>query len=312
MHLSRKIRTFPFAQVSRGSVVTIGAFDGVHLGHQRLLQRVLDEATARNLRAVVMSFDPTPKEYFCGENPPPRLTSFREKYAMLKQMGLEVFYCPPFNLSMQNISADSFVRTLLVHTMNVRHLVIGDDFRFARNREGNVALLQRAGRALNFGVEQVGSVTVEGERVSSTAIRDALGGGDLMRARRLLGSDYRMTGKVLSARRHVTQDRIVLVDMQRRRSPIVGVFAAKVRGISDNTLSAAACIGVDDSVGNGRSFLALQVYGVDQVPGGKYVQVDFIDRIDGPESCNSVSEGVVQMYEFEDDVRRVLARHDPT
>ena len=312
MHLSRKIRSFPFTQVSRGSVVTIGAFDGVHLGHQRLLQRVLEEAAARELRAVVMSFDPTPKEYFYGENPPPRLTSFREKYVVLKKMGLEVYYCPPFNLSMQNISADSFVRTLLVHTLNVRHLVIGDDFRFARNREGNIALLQRAGRALSFGVERVGSVTVEGERVSSTAIRDALGGGDLARARRLLGNHYRMTGKVLSARRHMTQDRTVLVDMQRRRSPIVGVFAAKVRGISDNTLNAAACIGVDDSIGSGRPFLALQVYGVDQAPGGKYVQVDFIDRIEGPGRCNSISEGVAQMYECEDEVRRVLERHDLT
>jgi len=310
MHLARSNRAFPFTQVSRGSVVTIGAFDGLHLGHQRLLARVLEEASSRRLRAVVMSFEPTPKEFFAGENRPARLTRFREKYRLLRNMGLDVFFCPAFNRSMKNITADAFIRTLLVHALNVQHLVIGDDFQFARNREGNVALLRRAGRALNFGVEQVASVVVEGERVSSTAIRDALGQGDLIRARRLLGDNYQLTGKVIRNHGSLLDERIVFVSLQRRLSPVKGIFAVKVHGIGDIALGASACIGVDTSTAVRTPFFTLGGLDVERFSNRAYIDVEFIARIRGPEAYGNIAQGITQLHECENEVQRVLAEHE--
>ncbi len=310
MYLARSNLAFPFTQVSQGSVVTIGAFDGLHLGHQRLLNRVLEEATARKLRAVVMSFEPTPKEFFAGKNRSARLTRFREKYLLLKNMGFDVFFCPPFNRSMKSITADAFIRTLLVHALNIRHLVIGDDFQFARNREGNVALLRRAGKVLNFGVEQMASVVVEGERVSSTAIRDALGQGDLIRARRLLGDNYQMAGKVIRDPGYAVDERIVFISTQRRLSPVEGIFAVKVHGIGENALGASACIGMNTSMAARTPFFTLGGIDVERLSDRVHVNIEFMARIRGPEACRSIAEGIAQLHECESEVQRVLAERE--
>ena len=170
MRLVRHPSDLPFDRLERGSVVTIGAFDGVHLGHQRLLERARQSASDADLATVVMSFEPTPKEFFQAASPPARLMRFREKFDALSSLGIDLFFCPRFSAAMRDISAADFIRRLLVHGLNARRVIIGDDFRFARRREGGPEELERAGRALGFDVEQVPSVFVADERVSSTAI----------------------------------------------------------------------------------------------------------------------------------------------
>ena len=194
MRLARSIDSFPFDLVAAGSVATIGSYDGLHCGHQELLGHVLELGRANGLPSVVMSFEPTPKEFFAQERPPARLMRFREKFEALAEFGVDVFYCPRFDESMKNISADTFIRRILIHALNIRHLVIGDDFRFAQDRAGHLETLQRAGSALGFTVAEMPSVIVADERVSSTVIRSALWNGDLDHARRLLGKRYRMSG----------------------------------------------------------------------------------------------------------------------
>ena len=149
MRLVRHINDLPFGDLSQGSVVTIGAYDGLHLGHEQLLARVKAAAADNGLPSVVMSFEPTPKEYFSSSKPPARLMRFREKYEALADHGIDIFYCPRFDARMRDIAADAFIRRILVHGLCARHVVIGDDFRFAAKREGRLEHLQGAGAALD-------------------------------------------------------------------------------------------------------------------------------------------------------------------
>ncbi|MDH3864770.1 MAG: adenylyltransferase/cytidyltransferase family protein, partial [Gammaproteobacteria bacterium] len=126
----RHVQDLPYPDLDAGSVVTIGAYDGLHLGHQQLLERVIHVAEDKRLTAVVMSFEPTPKEFFGGSSPPARLMRFREKFESLEAHGIDLFYCPRFAAPMRDISAADFVRRILVHGLNARYLVVGDDFHF--------------------------------------------------------------------------------------------------------------------------------------------------------------------------------------
>ena len=169
MQLFRKIEDAPFELLQRGSVATIGVYDGLHLGHQKLLDHLIAEAKSSGLPSVVMSFEPTPQEFFSPQNPPARLMRFGEKFQSLEDYGIDLFYCPHFDEDMRNIEVDTFIRRILVQTLNVRHLVIGDDFRFAKNRSGTMEHLMRASAALDFDVWHIPSVDCDGERVSSNS-----------------------------------------------------------------------------------------------------------------------------------------------
>ncbi|SVC04712.1 uncharacterized protein METZ01_LOCUS257566, partial [marine metagenome] len=232
MLLSRHLRSFPFQLVADGSVATIGSFDGLHLGHQKLLKRVLQEARERGLPSIVMSFEPTPKEFFLADSPPARLMRFREKYEALASSGIDIFFCPRFNNAMKNIAADAFIRRILIHAMNVQYLVVGDDFRFARDREGHFDMLSQVGNSIGFKVEQMSSVVATSQRVSSSAIRDVLWQGDLKHAAILLGKQYRMSGKVIEGARigrklgYPTAN----VNLKRKQSAVMGIFAVRASG----------------------------------------------------------------------------------
>ncbi|MDH3906805.1 MAG: hypothetical protein OEV16_14265, partial [Gammaproteobacteria bacterium] len=146
----RHVQDLPYPDLDAGSVVTIGAYDGLHLGHQQLLERVIHVAEDKRLTAVVMSFEPTPKEFFGGSSPPARLMRFREKFESLEAHGIDLFYCPRFAAPMRDISAADFVRRILVHGLNARYLVVGDDFHFARRREGTIEHLNALAGVLDY------------------------------------------------------------------------------------------------------------------------------------------------------------------
>ena len=125
MQLVRHLNDLPFDQLANGSVVTIGSYDGIHPGHRELLDQVMAEASKRSVPSVVMSFEPTPKEFFSATAPPARLMRFREKFDALADYGVDIFYCPRFSEAMRSISADAFIRRVLVHGLNARHIVKG-------------------------------------------------------------------------------------------------------------------------------------------------------------------------------------------
>lgn len=298
MHLVRTAASFPFRRVARGSVATIGSYDGLHLGHQKLLERVLAIAQGRQLPSIVMSFEPTPKEFFAAEQPPARLMRFREKFDALAAAGVDLFFCPPFDRRMRSLPADTFIRQLLVQAMNVRHLVIGDDFRFAQGRQGTVEHLRRAAGALGFELHQVPSVVVDGERVSSTAIREALWNGQLKRAGKLLGRHYGMSGKV------VRGDNLgrklgfptANVDLRRRQSPVMGIFAARVRGLSPEPLDAVASVGTRPTFGGTKPLLEVHIFDFDRTIYGRYIHVDFIARLRSEQKFADEQSLIEQMH----------------
>jgi len=309
MHLARTSRNFSFNKVAAGSVATIGAYDGLHLGHQQLLQRVLDEAQKRGLPAVVMSFEPMPQEFFSAASPPARLMRFREKFEALADFGIDIFFCPRFDDAMKSIASDTFIRQILVHTLNVRQLVVGDDFRFAAGRQGTLEHLRRAGRALQFGIERVPSVVAAGERVSSTTIRAALEGGDLAHASRLLGRPYRMSGRIVQGARlgRTLGFPTANVNLMRRQSAVMGIFAVRVNGLGHKVYDAVASVGTRPTFDGTRPLLEVHLFDFDEDIYGAYIHVDFIARLRSEVKFDDIDKLVEQMHRDSAQAREILA-----
>ena len=308
MRLIRHLSDLPYDRLTNGSVVTIGSYDGLHPGHRKLLDQVTNEAADRGVPSVIMSFEPTPKEFFSAASPPARLMRFREKFDALAEYGIDIFYCPRFSAAMRGITADAFIRRVLVHGLNARHIVIGDDFRFARKREGTMAELERAGQALEFTVKRVGSVMVEGIRVSSTAIRDALAAGDVARATALLGHPYRMSGRVIRGRRvgrslgYATAN----VDLRRRQSAVAGIYAVRVHGLPDGPADGVASVGTRPTFDLTKPLLEVHLFDFDRDIYGEYIHVDFIEHLRDEERFESVNDLVAQMRIDEENARLAL------
>lgn len=308
MRLVRHLADLPFAELRRGSVVTIGAYDGLHLGHEQLLQRVLDASSRLAMPSIVMSFEPTPKEFFASSNPPARLMRFREKFDALAAHGIDLFYCPRFSAPMRDIGAADFIRRVLVHGLGMRHIVVGDDFRFARAQQGSIAELRRAAKALGYAVEQVPSVVINGTRVSSTAIREALGSGDLARATAWLGRPYRMSGKVVRGEKlgRNLGFPTANVDIRRRQSAVTGIFAVRVAGLSDRPLDAVASVGTRPTFGGTKPILEVHIFDFEEQIYGRQIHVDFIARLRSEEKYDDVGELVAQMHRDVDNARSIL------
>ncbi len=308
MRLVRHIGDMPFEQLRNGSVVTIGSYDGLHVGHNQLLGRVTAAAKQDGLPAVVMSFEPTPREFFAASSPPARLMRFREKFDALAAHEIDIFYCPRFDAAMRDISADEFIRRILVHGLCARQLVVGDDFQFARRREGRIDLLQKTGGVLGFTVEQVASVLVDDTRVSSTAIRDALWEGDLHRATALLGRPYSMSGKIVPGEKigRTLGYPTANVDLRRRQSAVMGIFAVRVRGLGRGEVDAVASVGSRPTFGGTKPILEVHIFDFDDDIYGQNIHVDFIARLRGQEKYDRVDDLVAQMHRDADNAKSIL------
>ncbi len=309
MRLVRHLDDLPRRQVANGSVVTIGSYDGLHLGHEQLLSRVLRESAATGVPSIVMSFEPTPKEFFSAASPPARLMRFREKFEALANHGIDIFYCPRFVASMRGIAADAFIRRILVHGLNVRHIVVGDDFQFASKRTGTIEHLLRASKALDYDVEEVPSIIVDDVRVSSTAIREALAAGNVARASALLGRPYRMSGKVIKGRQvgrslgYATAN----VDLRRRQSAVLGIYAVRVCGLGKGPIDGVASVGTRPTFDLCKPLLEVHLFDFDDDIYGKYIHVDFIEHLRDEEKFPSADELVAQMDIDAENARSALA-----
>jgi len=281
----------------------------VHLGHQQILDRVRDAAAARGLPALVFSFEPTPQEVMSPQQPPARLMRLREKVLVLQSLGIDHLYCPPFEPRLQELAPEAFVEQLLVRVLGVRHLVVGDDFRFGQGRAGTFADLQAGGRRHGFGVEQVGSVTVGSQRVSSTAIRNALAAGDLTTARQLLGRSYRMVGRVSRGQQLGRQLGFPTanVRLQRLVSPLSGIFAVRVHGVGSGARDAVASIGTRPTVAGVEPLLEVHVFDFDGDLYGRQLAVDFVARLRDETRFDDLEALRRQMELDAAEARRLLA-----
>ena len=225
----------------RGCVATIGNFDGVHLGHRSVFQRLLQRGRELRLPATVITFEPQPLEYFQPDAAPARLTRLREKLSAIHADGIDRVMLLEFGPRLAAMPADVFIEQLLVQGLGVRYLLVGDDFRFGRNRGGDFALLAAAGRQHGFRVENLHTITHGEERISSTRVREALEHGDLDQARHLLGRGYAMCGRVTHGDKRGRSIGFPTANLplHRRVSPLGGVYAVAVQDLDGGRLPAA-------------------------------------------------------------------------
>lgn len=265
----------------RGCVATIGNFDGVHLGHQAVLGQLAEKAAELCLPTSVITFEPQPQEYFTRGDIPPRLTRFREKIKALQRYSVNRVLCLPFNPALAQMEAEAFIQRVLVDGLAVRYLVVGDDFCFGKGRRGDFAMLQQAGERHGFEVVNMRTFELDGGRVSSTRIREALQAGNLSLAEQLLGRPYRMSGRVAHGDKlgRTIGFPTANIFLHRKKTPVDGVFAVEMFGIEGEPLAGVANVGTRPTVDGTRSLLEVHLFDFSADIYGRYVHVDFLHRI---------------------------------
>ncbi len=241
----------------RGCVATIGNFDGVHLGHQAILARLRERALELGVPSCVVIFEPQPREFFAPDSAPVRLTRLRDKLELLAAAGVDRVVCLAFNRRLRELSAQAFVRQVLVDGLGVAHLEVGDDFRFGCDRCGDFAFLQRAGQEYGFTVEEAATVELDGARVSSTRVREALRQADFALVERLLGRPFAIAGRVLHGQKLGRQlgAPTANIQLKRRKVPLSGVYLVSLQ-IDGVCQPGVANIGMRPTVaGDGRAHL---------------------------------------------------------
>ena len=264
----------------KGCVLTIGTFDGLHHGHQMLLSHLKAKSEELNYPNLLVTFEPQPREYFQGAVVPARLTRFREKVTILRGLALDRLLCIPFNERTRIIPAKDVIEGLLVNTLDVQYLVVGDDFQFGEGARGNYEMLKEAGDRFGFGVSHMGTLKFEHGRISSSRIRDALSLGDFDLAEKLLGRPYFIMGRVVYGRQLGRQLGVPTANirLQRYRAALEGVFAVTVMGL-DQQYEGIANIGVRPTVDGKEPLLEVHIFDFDEEIYGRLLTVTFLNKV---------------------------------
>lgn len=293
----------------QGSVVAIGAFDGMHLGHQTLLRQVAQHAQTSALAAAVVSFEPLPRAFF-GRNPLPRLASVREKISLLDDAGMDIGLLLRFNHALTQMSATDFVEKILLKTLAVRAIYVGEDFHFGHKRQGDIALLRRMGATAGFAVCPLQPVIMHGERVSSSAIRHYLEHSDFARAEALLGRPFSISGRVGHGQQlgRTLGYPTANIMLGGRTVPIAGVFAVRVTVDDDaRVYDGVASLGTRPTVNQVNAPL-LEVYLFD-FEGDLYtrrMRVTFVAKLRAEEKFDNLDALVAQMDDDAMAARQIL------
>jgi riboflavin kinase/FMN adenylyltransferase len=297
MRLIRSIQDLNRRPRAGGRVLAIGAFDGLHIGHQTILKQALAAARQSEGTLTMLSFEPTPAEFFARGEPPARLTCFRERFELLNELGVDELFCPQFR-ALSVFAHQRFVDDILVAALGVRHVIVGHDFRYGAGRLGTVDTLRAAGAAAGFDVTVVAAIDLDGERVSSTAIRSALQAGDLGFAARMLGRDYSMSGRVVHGLGlgHELGFPTANVNLKRRRAPIDGIFAVRVDGLGTRPRDGVASVGSRPTVGGGKTLLEVHLFDFDDDIYGHYISVRFLQRLRAEEKFPTLAAMQTQMH----------------
>ncbi len=272
-----------FSQTAhRATVLTIGNFDGVHLGHRALLARLTGTAATAGLPAAVLTFEPHPREFFAPQAAPPRLSTLREKLELIGDDGVDLAYVCRFNTAFAGMSADEFIERVVVGGLCARHLIVGDDFRFGARRVGDFALLRAAGTRFGFAVEAMESITLGSERASSSAVRDALQEGRLDHAAALLGRPYSIDGRVVRGEQVGRQLGFATANIRikHERPPLLGVFAVEVKGLPGGPRQGAANLGYRPTAGHEtRPLLEVHLFDFTADIYGAHLNVRFLHKL---------------------------------
>lgn len=264
-----------------GCVLTIGNFDGVHRGHAEVINRLVEKAKHLDLPAVVMTFEPQPQEFFRGENAPARLSLLRDKVMLLDELSIERMLCINFNKKFADYTAEDFVEQLLVKALGVKYLVVGDDFCFGKQRQGNFNMLRKAGEKFGFAVVSTQSFVLGDKRVSSTEVRRLLAEGNMEQARRLLGHPFILSGKVAHGQKigRTIGFPTANIALKRKVTPVRGVFAVKLYWDNSDIYEGVANVGFRPTVNGQVCQLEVHLFDFDGDLYGKAVEVELVAKI---------------------------------
>lgn len=300
MHTWRKasLRTQPATPIA----LTIGNFDGVHLGHQAMLHRLREAAHRLALPACVLTFEPHPREFFSPDQAPVRLSSLREKMTYLIDAGIDCIHVCQFDYEFAQMTPKQFITHILNRTLRVRWLLVGDDFRFGARRSGDFNMLQAYSAANDFTVETMPSITLNGQRISSTAIRKALTEGDLNTARKLLGRTYSISGRVIHGDKLGKKIGFPTanIQLQHNRPPLSGIFVVSVAGALRSSpmtpLPGVASLGVRPTTHeNGKPVLEVYLFDFDDEIYGQHIQIDFLHKLRDEEKYTDIDALIQQI-----------------
>ena len=281
----------------RGCVATIGNYDGIHLGHQAVLRQLRRHAEVLGLPTLVITFEPHPQEFFNADRAPTRITSFREKLEMLKQQNIDRVLCLRFQQNIAEQSAEEFVEQVLVGDLLIKRLIIGDDFRFGKNRRGDCRMLREFGKRLGFDVILTETHRLDGDRVSSSSIRERLQESRFEEAQLLLGRYFSISGRVVHGAKRGRQLGFPTanINLSKRAVPLRGVFAVSVKGADDMTHLGVANLGTRPVFEEKKLLLEAHLFDFDKMIYGRHISVEFFRRLRDERKFSSVDELVAQI-----------------
>jgi riboflavin kinase/FMN adenylyltransferase len=294
----------------RGSVVCIGAFDGLHLGHQALVGHAVARARTLALPAVALTFEPLPREFFGRGAPPPRLTLPRDRIAGLLGQGLDLLGLLRFNQAMASMPAEAFVRQVLVGRLGAREVWIGPEFHFGNRRGGDLALLQAMGAELGFAAGEIVAVDQGGERISSTRIREALLAGDFAGAAAQLGRPYRIGGRVVRGQQLGRTLGFPTANLRFPKTPaLAGIYATLVHGVGDRPWPSVSSFGTRPTVDGVEPLLEAHLFDFAGDLYGRHLQVEFVAKLRDEEKFPDLPALTVQMHQDAAQARAILAEY---
>jgi riboflavin kinase / FMN adenylyltransferase len=308
--------TFLFRDVSgprlgtRGSVICIGAFDGVHLGHQGLLSRVRQRADALGVDAVAISFEPLPREFFQRGGPLARLSSARQKFELLRDAGMHHVGLLRFNQALAETSAEGFVQHLLVDRLQAREIWIGPDFRFGHDRKGDLALLQQLGALHGFSAQAIAGAEHAEARISSSRIRSALQNADLGMAKTMLGRDYSISGRVVHGLKlgRTLGYPTANLPLGKRLPPVHGIYAVRVSGAGLQHWPSVASLGTRPTIAGRELLLEAHLFDFNGDLYGQRLDIAFVGKLRNEVKFDNLDALVVQMNIDSEQARALLLR----
>lgn len=274
-------------------VLTLGNFDGVHLGHQQLINHLIKQSKKLNLPTVVMLFEPQPLEFFCNQNAPARLTSFKEKVELIKKLGIDYIIAVPFTQTFANMLAPDFIQDWLINKLQAKYIVIGDDFRFGRERKGDINLLQQYTHNNQFVVESMPTFVWNDLRISSTAVREALFNSDFKLAHCLLGRNYAIEGKVVHGNALARQLGFPTanIHLNRKKPALQGVYFVKVKNCCNNQhYHGIANIGIRPTIEGKKAILEVNLFDFSGDIYGQYLYVIFVHKLRDEKKFDSLTD----------------------
>ncbi len=296
-------------RANRPNAVTIGNFDGVHLGHQAMLARLTARAASVGAAPAVLTFEPHPREIFTPDSAPTRLTSLREKLEILRGLGVAHVHVCRFTKPFAALSAEDFVRRILVEGLQARYVLVGDDFRFGAKRAGDFALLKQLGEKYGFEAETLHTVEAAGQRASSTAVREALAAGDMATATQMLGRPYSISGRVVGGDQlgrkigYPTAN----IQLKHNRPPLTGIFAVRVQGLEQPDWPGVASLGTRPTVhANGRPTLEVHLFNFDRSVYRRHLRVEFLHKLRDEAKFPSLEALIAQIDEDARQAREML------